>query len=410
MPVINPDQQKMLAEIRAKNQAVLATTQWQWAQMANSLSGGGASAAFALGSNFQFNLANTSGYLRRIRIWFQDVTITNSNGSTAGKLNRNGFYQLLGSLTVSLGNNIYRVPGGAMALLWQTYSRFGNLASYRGNQSYGYSPDLFSANATVAASGSTAYTGYIEIPFAALDCVYDPDGMAPTLANTGMQVAFTTPATGALQGADCLISPFGTAGTLALSGSTPGTITIWAEMARQVSVASNGSLNPFVVGTAFVFEDVPQVFQTGPSFYTFQGQDSALILVKSIVVIDSPGELVNEYSDPSNLIRMDLMYDQQSPVFLNQASTTPFFGASGGLANWMVDSGQAIGDQPPGVYVFDFGRGTDADYPNSSVYMNLEQFSKAGLTIQYAVAPQTASNIHFLNQYLVPNFYKALKG
>ena len=408
MPVISQEQAQQLAQIQAQNQQILASTQWQWARFANSLTSSN-SPAYALGTLYRFNLANTSGFLRGIRIWLEGVTFANSSTTAAGALNRNGFAQLLGSLEVKLGNAIYRVQGGLIPLLWQTYSSRGDPMMYRGSQFYDYSLDLSDTPTSIAASGTGAYTGYVDIPFAVLEKVYDPTGMAPTLANTGMEVEFTTP--GTLQGADCLISPFGAAGTLALSGTAPGTISVYGSMARQVSVVANGSLPPFVVSSAFVYQDVPQAFVSQESsFYPFQGQDSALILVKSIVVIDNPGDITGEYSDPAKIVRMDLMYDAQTPVYQSTNAQNPFFGASGGLSNWMVDQGKAIGDQPPGVYVFDFGRGTDAFYPNSNKYFNLEQFTKGGIQLEYSQAPNAGARIHFCNQYLVPDFYKALKG
>lgn len=405
MPTVTQEQAKILQQVAAENQLILEQTQWQWAQFANSLSSGN-NATYALNTVFRFNLANTSGYLRGIRIRIAGNEFSNSNSTTAGALNRNGFYQMLGSLVVRLGNAIYRVPGGAMALLWQTYSSGGRLPDYRGAQSYAFSSSLSDIPTSVAASGNATWTSYVDIPFAVLQAVKNPEGIAPTLANTGMEVEFTTPST--LQGDDPFLNPFTSAGTLSLT--TGGTISVWGLLARQVTVASNQALSPFIVGPAYVFEDVPQTFVQGPAFYPFQGQESALILVKSIVVLDSPGELSGEYSDPQNLARMDLMYDANTPVYENSNSQNPYYATNGGLTNWLIDSGQAIGDQPPGVYVFDFGRGTDAAFPNSSVYFNLEQFTKAGLRIHYAVAPKAGAQIHFLNQYVVPNFFKALKA
>lgn len=409
MAVINQEQAAQLAKIRQQNSIIYQTTEWQWAQFANGLAGGGGYVPYAVGANFRFVLQNTSGFMDYIRIWFQGITIANSSTTAAGTLNRNGFYQLIQSFQVALGNNIYRVPTAAIPLLWQTYSARGDLANYRGNQSYGYSSSLYSAPTSVAASGTSVFTGYIDVPFAVLKNVYDTDGMVPTLANTGVVVTFTTPPSGGLQGTDCLLNPFGTAGTLALSSTAPGTVSVWAHMARQVSVTATGSLPPFIVASAFVLEDVAQAFSQGPAFYPFQGQEANLILVKSIAVIDSPGELAGEYSNPANLTRLDLMYDQMTPVYTSQQENQPFFGASGGLSNWMVDQGKAIGDQPPGVLVYDFGRGTDPKYPNSNAYFNLDQFSKAGLFITYAVAPAAGAQIHFFNQYLIPDFFQALQ-
>ena len=408
MAVLTAEQANQLAKIRAQNKAVLASTQWTWVKMANDL-GTGASPNYALGTDFRFTLANASAYVDTIRVWLIDTVITNSSTTVAGATNRGGLYALLGQLVVRLGNHVYRVPSAAIPLLIQTFSSQGKLANYRGDQSgYAYQSSLFAAPSSVAASGNSTYTGYFDIPLAMLEKVYDPDGIAPTLSNTGLQVEFTTPA--ALQGNDALISPFQTVGTLALSGGTPGTVSVWAHVARQVSVADTGALPPFVVGPAFVFEDVPQQFFQAETFYPFQGQQAQLILVKSIVVIDSPGELTGEFSDPKNIVKYDLMYDANTPVYESGQAQNPYFNTTAGLMNWMVDQGEAIGDQPPGMYVHDFSRGTDPEYPNSVVYANLEKFSRMGVRITYAVAPQAGAQIHFLNVYLNPNFYEAQRG
>ncbi len=404
-PQITQQEAARLAQIQAQNQAVLLTSQKEWVQLANSL-GSAASPSYAMNTLYRFTLANTSAYLDKIRIWLHSVKVYNSSTTTAGALNRNGFYQLLGQLIIRLGNHVYRVPGGALPLLYQTFRRRGDLASFRGNQTYSdYSSSLFAAASSVAASGNSTYTGYIDIPMAMLAMVGDPDGVMPTLSNAGVQVEFTSPSS--LQGADCMIYPFGTAGTLALD-STAGTIDVWAHVYKQIDVSDTGALPPFIVGPAFVFEDVPLPFYEAQTFYPFQGQQSNLILVKSIVVIDSPGELANEYSDAVNLEKMDLMYDATTPVFESGNAQNPLLASTtGGLMNQLVDQGEAIGDQPPGVYVYDFARGTNADYPNSQAYLNLEKFSRAGVRITYGAAPKTGAQLHLLNVYLRPNFYEA---
>lgn len=397
-----------LAQIQAQNAINMLIGQSQYTQFGNAL-GQGANASYALGTNYRFTLPYASTFIDYVRIWIIGCTVSNSNATTAGALNRNGFYQLLGSLKLSLGNKIYEVPGGALPLLLQTYSARGDLASFRGDQTYGFSSDLFAVPSSVAASGSSVYTGYIDIPGAVLRSIFNSEGMIPTLSTSGLTLEFTTPA--ALQGADCMVNPFGTAGTLALSGTSPGTVSVWGHFNRQLSVVNNGALPPFIVGPAFTYQDVTTQFYQAKTFYPFQGQMAEETLVKCIMVIDSPGELANEYSDPGNLVSLRLMYDQNTPVYEATTSQTPYFnGTTGGLANWMVDQGQAIGDQPPGVYVFDFGRGTDPKYPNSSGYANLKQFKNMGVELQYAVAPQAGSLIHFLNQYAVPNFYQGITG
>lgn len=404
-PQVTQAQAQQLARVRAINQAVLLTSQKEWVQLANSL-GSAASPNYALNTLFRFTLANTSAYLDKIRIWLHSVKVDNGSTTTAGALNRNGFYTLIGSLIVRLGNHVYRVPGGALPLLFQTFRRRGDLASFRGNQSYSnYDTDLFDAPYSVAASGNSSYTGYIDIPMAMLAMVGDPDGIMPTLSNAGVQVEFTTPSS--FQGADAMVYPFGTAGTLTLD-STPGTIDVWAHVYKQITVTNTGALPPFTVGPAFVYESVPLPFYQAQTFYPFQGQQSNLILVKSIAVIDSPGDVTGEYSSASDLLKMDLMYDATTPVFESGNAQNPLINSTdGGLMNQLVDQGQAIGDQPSGVYVFDFGRGTNADYPNSQAYLNLEKFSRAGLRITYGTAPATGAQLYLLNVYLRPNFYEA---
>ena len=404
-PQVTQAQAQQLARVRAINQAVLLTSQKEWVQLANSL-GSAASPNYALNTLFRFTLANTSAYLDKIRIWLHSVKVDNGSTTTAGALNRNGFYTLIGSLIVRLGNHVYRVPGGALPLLFQTFRRRGDLASFRGNQSYSnYDTDLFDAPSSVAVSSNSSYTGYIDIPMAMLAMVGDPDGIMPTLSNAGVQVEFTTPSS--FQGADAMVYPFGTAGTLTLD-STPGTIDVWAHVYKQITVTNTGALPPFTVGPAFVYESVPLPFYQAQTFYPFQGQQSNLILVKSIAVIDSPGDVTGEYSSASDLLKMDLMYDATTPVFESGNAQNPLINSTdGGLMNQLVDQGQAIGDQPSGVYVFDFGRGTNADYPNSQAYLNLEKFSRAGLRITYGTAPATGAQLYLLNVYLRPNFYEA---
>ena len=404
-PQVTQAQAQQLARVRAINQAVLLTSQKEWVQLANSL-GSAASPNYALNTLFRFTLANTSAYLDKIRIWLHSVKVDNGSTTTAGALNRNGFYTLIGSLIVRLGNHVYRVPGGALPLLFQTFRRRGDLASFRGNQSYSnYDTDLFDAPSSVAVSSNSSYTGYIDIPMAMLAMVGDPDGIMPTLSNAGVQVEFTTPSS--FQGADAMVYPFGTAGTLTLD-STPGTIDVWAHVYKQITVTNTGALPPFTVGPAFVYESVPLPFYQAQTFYPFQGQQSNLILVKSIAVIDSPGDVTGEYSSASDLLKMDLMYDATTPVFESGNAQNPLISSTdGGLMNQLVDQGQAIGDQPSGVYVFDFGRGTNADYPNSQAYLDLEKFSRAGLRITYGTAPATGAQLYLLNVYLRPNFYEA---
>lgn len=398
-PSPNQEEIAKLQQIRMQNQLVLDSTQWQWTKLANSL-GSSNAPNYATDTLYKFTLANTSAYIKALRVWLGSIVITNS-ATVASPVNRNGIYQLLGSFQVRLGNNIYRLPASAIPLIIQTMNRDGRTPDYRGQQSYSYSTNLFDAPTSVAASTTTTFKGYLDIPLALLAPVKDPDGIAPTLSNTGMEVEFTTPSS--LTGADPFLAPFGTGGTLSV---TSGTVEVHAQVARQITVSDSGPLPGFVVGPAFVFEDVPQAFVEAETFYPFQGQQANLILLKTIAVIDSPGELAQEFSNPTNIARLDLMYDADTPVYEDSAAQEPQ-PAFAYPANFLVDSGQAIGDQPPGVYVYDWSRGTNANYPNSMWYWNLEKFSRGGLRIRYNVAPQTGAQIHFINVYLRPKFYQA---
>jgi hypothetical protein len=209
-----------------------------------------------------------------------------------------------------------------------------------------------------------------------------------------------------LQGDDCLVYPFGTAGTLAVDGTDNGSITVYARMMRQITVADTGALPPPVVGPAFVYEDVPVNFNEAETFYPFQGQQSNLYLAKSIVVIDSPGEVTGEYSNPTNLIELDLMYDANTPVVECRAAQNPSISTYGPM-NFLIDQRQRYGDLPPGVFVFDFISGTNSMYPNSNVLANLTKFSRMGVRIQYGTAPQTGAKLHLCNLYVRPDFFQA---
>lgn len=401
-PAISPAEQQRLANIYAVNQNTLLGTQWQWAQLGNNLTKT-ANPSFAVAQPYSFTLANSSAYVKKLRVWIRELKIDNASAAVAAALNRNGFATFLGQFVVRLGNHMYRVPAGAIPLLYQTFRRRGDTALYRGDQTYGYSANLSSVPTTVPISGSATFTGYVDVPLAMLEMVGDPDGIAPTLSNTGLQVDFTTPA--ALSGADCMLNPF-TGGTLTVDAITSGIISVWALIARQVNVSDAGNMPPFIVGPGFIFEDVPVAFAQAEAFYPFQGQQSNLVLLKSIMVIDSPGELANEYSNPANLQEIDLMYDANTPVYESRTAQNPDL-ATYGPTNWLVDQGQAIGDQPPGVYVFDFSRGTNADYPNSKFYANLQQFSRMGVRLLYGVAPAAGAQIHFCNLYLRNDLYQA---
>lgn len=396
-----------LAQISAQNSAIMLLSEYKWIQFANDLAST-TKPSYATNTPYSFTLANTTGYLDAIRIFIQNLKIDNSNTTTAGSLNIHGFHQLLGSLTVSLGNKVYSLQAGAIPLIESTFSRDGKPSGYPGLTTQTYSTVLYDAPASIPASGSATYTGYINIPLALLRMVGDPDGIAPTLSNTGFTVQFVTPTN--LQGSDPLQSPFGTAGTLAVDGTDNGVITVWGHMLRQNTVMDSLPLPPPVVGAGFYIQEVTAELLQGPSFYPFQGQQAEMALVKSVAVIDNPGDVSSSvgYSNPANVLAIDLMYDQATEVTKYGPVENPYFtGGPGGLSNFLVDQRERYGDLPPGVYVFDWSAGTNASYPNRYKYANLNQFSRMGLRVSLAAAPAAGASLRYYNIYLKENLYVA---
>lgn len=403
--------EEVAAQNAQQNDFTLLHTLFDWVQLGNALSSAN-KPTYALQSNYKFTLPNSSGYIDRFRIWIQDLDI--NVATAAASLNRGGFAALLGLLEVKLGNHIYRVKSTAVDLLAQTFSRQGRNPRYSGAHQGGATP-AYSYLLSGSANGSTSsesfqtalgdniWNGYLEIPMAMLEMVGDSEGIAPTLSQAPFEVSWTTPAS--LQSADAYEAPIQSGGTavVTLGTTTTSAISVWAHMAKLRTVFSNQALPAFVVGSGFRFEEVSVPFLQSPSFYTFQGQSGFNTLVKSIAVIDNPGELAGEFSNaPTNLLQWDLMYDRDNDAYTSSAKNNPT-----SVYNWLVDQRRAIGDQPPGVFVFDWSRGTNADYPNSHGYLDLTTFRNAGVYATYNVAPASTATIKFLNVYLDDKLYTA---
>lgn len=405
---------------RAQNVFTLLHTQWQWAQMANTLAAG-QYPQYALNEQFEFALESTAAYTDGLRIWVTNLDISVDLGTTANAavlLNRGGVETLLGKIEVKLGNGIYKVRAAALPFLKQSMSRRGDGSRFPGNFQQGATPAYShylsgSTNGTTTSlafqtsAGDNIYDFYVDIPLAMLEKVGDSDGIAPTLSQAAMSVAFTTPNN--LAGSDALRFPFTTqnGATVTLGTTTTSAVSCWMHIAKLRSVFSTAGLPPFVIGPGFRFEEITHTFQESTGFHTFQGKSGFKTLVKSFVIINNPGELAGEFSNaPQNLQTLTLKYDKTDTVFEQDKATNPK-GSNVALRNVMVDQRNVIGDQAPGLYVLDWSRGTNADYPNSQGYLDLETFSNAGVETEYAVTPATNAQVVMFNVYLDESLYVA---
>jgi hypothetical protein len=186
-------------------------------------------------------------------------------------------------------------------------------------------------------------------------------------------------------------------------------VQVYAEMAKFRDMVSTAPLPEFIAGPAFVVqENTYPILNTEENFYAFQGQTANLTLVKSIVVIRSPGEVYGEFANNASIERIRLMYDKTQEAVSWTQENNPS-GNSLPLPMFFVDQRQRYGDLPPGVLVFDFASGTDAEYPNAHNYIDLETFKNAGIALQYSPASglQSESQVTFINVYLNPTFYTA---
>lgn len=412
-----------------QNSMNLLQSRYEWAQMGNNL-GTGSYVTYALNTNFSFSLSNTSSFIRRIRIWLHGIDINVATADMDG-LNRGGIMTLLGkSLEVTLGGHVYRISAFGLGLLRQTFSRHGHGPWYAGayadngySSGYDYTPSLSGSKLATAVStgfsyniGDNLWQAYIDIDLALLRMVGDADGMAPTLSQSSLTVKFTTPS--ALSGSDATLYPLQSGGTgvatLGTAGpnSGPGLVSVWAEVPNLRVPFATDALPPFQVGPGFRVEEVDVAFVADRTFYKFQGDSANKTLVKSIIVINNPGELAGEFSNAAvNLTKFNLQYDSQKVLELHNSNTDPTnyntFSVDAQLKNLMVDQRQAIGDQPNGVYVIDFSRGTNADYPNSEGYLDLETFQNAGVEMEYGGTIESGAQVKMFNVYLDESLYTA---
>lgn len=412
----NAEVQSALRKVYQRNQAIMKRTNWQWQSFA--AQGGGTISPIDTQQSYKFNLLNETFYLKKLRLWFinmqVDIATTTTAGSAIG-VNAFGLYAFLGTLRVTLGNDIYRIRAGAIPLIMQTFMKNGHGYPYRGDTVREYSASLngstqgttVAAGSIITSAGTTTINSYLDIIFAYLEKVFDPEGIVPTLSRAGVQVSFTTQES--LTGADATAYPFYAANgaTIALS-ATPGYFAVQALAATQNEVMSNKALAPFDVSSGFVIEEniYPLVAQKR-QFFTFQGQSSNLWLVKTIMCINNPGEVPGGLSKAENLTYLALRYNKSKDIVVwddeNNSQGAPI-----PLANFLVDQGDAYGDLTSGVYVFDWASGTDPEYPNRHGYFDLGALRDGGISLSYTPASgalEPEAEVQFYNMYLVPDLF-----
>lgn len=413
--------QQKLAAAFAHNAAVLDQTLWKWIPFGTTA--GTSQPAFALNQSYSFGLSKTSTYLDKIRIFLANVPITVTEGtgtSPAALLTSGGLWSVLGTLHVALGRDVYRVRAGLLPLLLSTFQKFGRTYHYPGMFSYPYSSLLYgSTNGSTTSTdiltgaGTNVVSGYLDVPMTLLEAVKDPDGIMPTLSEAGVSVTFTTqptltPPTGAV--ADALSYPFVTTGgtTVALgtnaSGNT-GSIFVMAHAALFKTVTSTAALPPFEAGVGFQVLEQTQTPDTPTNFFaTFQGQSSNVKLVKSVLVLNNPGEVTAAFGDPTQITTLDLMYDASEEAVPDSSTNNP---PDSFVMNRLIDQRARYGDLPANVFVFDFASGTDAEYPNDYNFLDLSLFKNAGVRINRKNAWQAGAQAVFCNMYLNPTLYNA---
>ncbi|MHB1701493.1 MAG: hypothetical protein ACYCSN_15445 [Acidobacteriaceae bacterium] len=413
--------QAQLLANAAHNAQVLQQTQWDWVPFGSNSNT--TTPGFALSTPYTFTLQNTSAYLDGIRIWLNDIDIDVTITSGAVTPTTAGIWAMLGTLQVALGNNVYQVNAAAIPLLMASWQKRGNPFNYAGQTTYAFSAGLYgSVNGSTSTVGAPSYaaghnffTGYLDVPFAMLEMVYDGDGIMPSLSNAGISVKFTTNAsfggaTGAAADAYRNAAYIPSTVTVALgttsSYGASGQISVWGHVATQTDVMSTSALPPFIVGPAFlVQENATTIAGSTSAFYPFQGQSAQTKLVKAMVIVNNPGEVAGYFCNNDNMVELSLMYDGSKKAVESTVAENPF-----AIANWLVDQRKLYGDQPPGVFFFDWSAGTDPEYPNDYGYLDLTVYKNAGVKVQYSGTLGTNPQVIIVPVYLNPTLYEAQIG
>ncbi len=406
---------KSMAEADAFNNRILALSFKEWTRL-QCVSTPGPTWTYATGSdNVVFQLKSADRSVLKFRIRFTNIGVTYTAGTGGGGLNPFPLMGLLSKFEVSLGNTVYKVNPQLFALILTTFAthgrRYYDVGTAGTAAGYTYSSDLYE----FTLSGSTI-NGWVDVPMAWLVAVGDATGIAPTLSSSPLTVTFSTPST--LSNTDPLKAPVYVTGdaTYDLTSGQSGTVDIYAQTTTGLSPVGNTPNTPdSVVGTPIygagimITERVlyPNTAATLEDYFVaFQEGSAEKDLLKAIVVLDNPGEVVGQYAENREITRADLMFDsRQVAVSINNSNNTK---GLGWIDNFFTDQRLKYGDLPPGVLVYDFLAGTDPAYPNDLVgAFNLAQKPSAGVTLSYTGTLKAGASIHVVGMFGRANLYTA---
>ena len=406
--------QQALAQEQINN-AIVATSFRQWLRM-QCVSTPGPTWTYALNSpGVEFQLKSANRSVLAIRIKLTDIPLTVTPGTGTVGMNPYALAGLLGSLKVQLGNIIYQFPASLIPLMLRTFQAYGTEYWYAGRvataDAYDYTPKLYG---TISAATGT-WTGWIDLPMAWLLPTNDSLGVSPTMSGSPLSLIFDTPQT--LAGTDPVLFPFYTtgAGAVTLTGAT-GVVEAFVLTMTGISPAGSSSATPNgVVGTpafgsGIEIRERSIVLQTGESlsdyFVRFQEGTGQKELLKSIIILDNPGQVNGEYSVNTDFTKVDLMFDADQPAVEYNSKNNSQKAAF--VDNFFIDQRKMYGDLPGGVLVFDFLSGTDPRFPNNyHAHFNLSQKPDAGVLLSYTGSMNSGARVRVLNMYGRTNLYTA---
>jgi hypothetical protein len=377
-----------------------------------------------------FQLKDADRSVLGMRVFFNQVPLAYTPGTGGGGLNVEPLLALLQNLEVTLGNVIYQIPPAMIPIIMRTFAKFGRSYHTAGalaqQKNFNYSQLLYGTNndGTTSrelslTSGTNVWSGWCDIPMAWLQPINDALGVAPTLSGSPLTLKFATPQV--LAGSDALIYPVYTTGDATVTlgtnaGGGTGTIEVFAYTLVGLTPAGSTPETPLGIVGQPAFSSGIEIRQRtielnpGTSledyFVKFQSGTAQKEILKSIVILDNPGEVNGQLAVNENFTRADLMWDADSvAVGWNKANNPQ---SMGWIANKFIEQREMYGDLEPGILVYDFLSGTDPEYPNNfTAHLNLSQKPDAGVMLSYAGTINTGAVIRIVNMYGRQNLYTA---
>lgn len=422
--------QQMLAEEQVNN-LIIETSLKQYARM-ECISTPGQTWTYALDTpGVTFQLKSASRSIDHLLVWFNQIPISVTVGTAAGAVKTQGhaLAALLGQLEVRLGNTIYGVRASLIPIIARTFESYGTTAHYAGRRAetagWSYSDALYgSVNGSTTTddlqtgTGTNTWSGFLKIPMAWLIPINDSLGVSPSLSGSPLTLMFSTPS--ALAGSDPAVYPVYATGTGAASlGGSTGKIEVFCHFLTGLTPSGSSPTTPDgIVGTPTFgagieirerVVDLPNGVALEDYFQKFQEGTGQKELLKSIWILDNPGEVAGQFAKNENFTRADLMYDSESVAVEYSKINNP--SSFGWIVNKFYEQRQMYGDLEPGVLVYDFLSGTDPRYPNNfKAHFNLLQKPDAGVRISYTGTMQTGAKLRIVNLYGRTNLYTAQPG